>query len=42
MAAGLTRVKLKNYRSIAAADVELQRFTLLVGPNGAGKSNFVG
>jgi predicted ATPase len=41
MAAGLTRVRLKNYRSIAAADVELQRFTLLVGPNGAGKSNFL-
>jgi predicted ATPase len=41
MPAGFTRVKLKNYRSIAAADVELQRFTLLVGPNGAGKSNFL-
>jgi predicted ATPase len=41
MAAGLTRVKLKNYRSIAEADVELRPFTLLVGPNGAGKSNFL-
>jgi predicted ATPase len=41
MAAGLTRVKLKNYRSIAATDVELHPFTLLVGPNGAGKSNFL-
>jgi predicted ATPase len=41
MAAGLTRVKLKDYRSIATCDVELQRFTLLVGPNGAGKSNFL-
>ena len=41
MAAGLTRVRLKNYRIIAACDVELRRFTLLVGPNGAGKSNFL-
>jgi predicted ATPase len=41
MAAGFTRVKLKNYRSIATCDVELRRFTLLVGPNGAGKSNFL-
>jgi predicted ATPase len=41
MAAKLTRVKLKDYRSIAVCDVELQPFTLLVGPNGAGKSNFL-
>jgi len=41
MEAALTRVRLTNYRSIAACDVELQRFTLLVGPNGAGKSNFL-
>lgn len=37
----LTRVRLKHYRSIAAADVELGRLLLLVGPNGAGKSNFL-
>ena len=41
MPARLTRVKLKDYRSIAACDVELHPFTLLVGPNGAGKSNFL-
>jgi predicted ATPase len=35
------RVRLKNYRSIAACDIELGRLTFLVGPNGSGKSNFV-
>ncbi|MBB1261103.1 AAA family ATPase [Streptomyces alkaliterrae] len=37
----LTRVRLRHYRSIAAADVELGRLLLLVGPNGSGKSNFL-
>lgn len=37
----LTRVKLKNYKSIAACDVELGPLTFLVGPNGSGKSNFL-
>lgn len=37
----LTRVLVKNYRSIAAARVELGRLTFLVGPNGSGKSNFL-
>jgi predicted ATPase len=37
----LRRVKLKNYKSIAACDVELSGLTFLVGPNGAGKSNFL-
>ncbi|WP_217196003.1 AAA family ATPase [Streptomyces buecherae] len=37
----LTRVRLRHYRSIAAADVELGPLLLLVGPNGAGKSNFL-
>jgi predicted ATPase len=37
----LRRVKLKNYKSIAACDVELSSLTFLVGPNGAGKSNFL-
>jgi predicted ATPase len=41
MPARLTRVRLKDYRSIAACDVALEPFTLLVGPNGAGKSNFL-
>jgi len=37
----LTRVALKNYKSLAACDVELGPLTFLVGPNGAGKSNFL-
>jgi AAA15 family ATPase/GTPase len=36
-----TRVKVKNYKSIAACDVALGPLTFLVGPNGAGKSNFL-
>ena len=37
----ITRVRLRNYRSIAGCDVALQPFTILVGPNGSGKSNFL-
>jgi predicted ATPase len=37
----LTRVVLKNYKSIEACDVDLHLLTFLVGPNGAGKSNFL-
>lgn len=37
----LTRVQIKNYKSIADCDVELGPLTFLVGPNGSGKSNFV-
>ena len=37
----LQRVKLKNYKSIAACDVQLGPLTFLVGPNGSGKSNFL-
>ena len=37
----LTRVQLANYKSIAAADVQLSQVLLLVGPNGSGKSNFL-
>ena len=37
----ITRVVLRNYKSIAACDVELRPLTFLVGPNGAGKSNFL-
>lgn len=40
-AALITRVGLKNYKSIAACDVVLGSFTILVGPNGSGKSNFL-
>lgn len=35
------RVTIRNYKSIAACQVELQRLLFLVGPNGAGKSNFL-
>jgi len=35
------RVRLRNYKSIAACDVRLGPFTALVGPNGSGKSNFL-
>ncbi len=37
----ITRVVLKNYKSIAACDVQLGPLTFLVGRNGAGKSNFL-
>ena len=37
----ITRVVLKNYKSIAACDVQLEPLTFLVGRNGAGKSNFL-
>ena len=37
----ITRVALKNYKSIAACDVRLGPLTFLVGRNGSGKSNFL-
>jgi len=37
----LTRVVLRNYKSIATCDVRLHPLVFLVGPNGAGKSNFL-
>ena len=37
----ITRVVLKNYKSIAACDVRLAPLTFLVGRNGSGKSNFL-
>jgi predicted ATPase len=37
----ITRVQLRNYKSIAACKVDLGPLTFLVGPNGAGKSNFL-
>lgn len=37
----ITRVALRNYKSVVACDVELRPLTILVGPNGAGKSNFL-
>ena len=37
----LTRVVLKNYKSIAGCDIRLPPLCFLVGRNGAGKSNFL-
>src|SRR5689334_7111630 len=37
----ITRVRLRNYKSIESCDVELGPLTLLVGPNGSGKSKFL-
>lgn len=37
----LTRVALRNYKSIAACDVSPAQLCFLVGPNGSGKSNFL-
>src|SRR6266498_4156676 len=37
----LTRIALRNYKSIAGCDIRPTQFSFLVGPNGAGKSNFL-
>ena len=37
----IKRVCVRNYRSLADVEVDLDRFTIMVGPNGSGKSNFV-
>lgn len=37
----ISRVRIKNYKSIAHCDVTLDRFTVLLGLNAAGKSNFL-
>jgi predicted ATPase len=37
----LSRVRLRDFRSIEACDVTLGPLTFLVGPNGSGKSNFL-
>lgn len=37
----VTRVALKNYKSIAACDVRPAALCFLLGPNGSGKSNFL-
>lgn len=37
----LTRVVLRNYKSIGACDIHLGPLTYLVGANGSGKSNFL-
>ena len=37
----LSRLRLKNFRSVGEADIPLGPLTVLVGPNGSGKSNVV-
>ena len=37
----MTRIALRNYKSIAACDVQLAPLSFLVGTNGCGKSNFL-
>ncbi|MGE3311372.1 MAG: AAA family ATPase [Limisphaerales bacterium] len=37
----ITRVVLKNYKSVKACSVPLRSLVFLVGPNGSGKSNFL-
>ena len=37
----IRRVRLRNYKSIAACDVAMEKLVFLVGRNGAGKSNFL-
>lgn len=37
----LSRVAIRNYRSIGHCDLPLERLTIVVGRNGAGKSNFL-
>lgn len=37
----ITRVSVKNFRSLGDVDVNVDRLTVLVGPNASGKSNFI-
>lgn len=37
----MRRVTIRNYKSIAACQVQLGPLMFLVGPNGSGKSNFL-
>jgi len=37
----ITRITIRNYKSIAACRIDLHNLTFLVGPNGSGKSNFL-
>jgi predicted ATPase len=41
MASFLSRVRLKNFKAVSQADVELSLLTVLVGPNSAGKSTLI-
>ena len=35
----LRRLRIKNFRSILVADIEVHDYTMIVGANNAGKSN---
>lgn len=37
----LTHVRIKNFRAIREADIEIPPFAVLIGPNGAGKTSFL-
>jgi predicted ATPase len=37
----ITKITIRNYKSIAACRIDLHDLTFLVGPNGSGKSNFL-
>lgn len=37
----ITRLRLRNYRSVKSCDLQLGNLSFLVGPNGSGKSNVV-
>ncbi len=37
----LDSIKIKGFKSIKEADIELSNLNLLIGPNGVGKSNFI-
>jgi predicted ATPase len=37
----ITKIFIRNYKSLAEAAIELPMFCVLVGPNGVGKSNFI-
>jgi predicted ATPase len=37
----VVRLRLRNYKSVAACDIQLEPLTFLVGPNGSGKSNLL-
>jgi predicted ATPase len=36
----IRRVTLRNYKSIAACQIDLPRLAFLISPNGSGKGNF--
>lgn len=37
----LHSIKVKNFRSLAEADIEFSSLSVLIGPNGSGKSNLL-